>query len=71
MYLNLKGEMARKGITGLRLAELTKIPYSTLQPKIRGDKPIKLDEAKNIKAAIGSEMTIEELFDENCNVGAV
>ena len=62
MFPNVRAEMARRKLTVQGLSERTGIPYSTLAPKLRGDKPIKLDEAERIKAAINTEMPIEVLF---------
>lgn len=55
-------EMNRLGITRKGLSELTGIRYNTLVLKLVGKAPIDIDEAKRIKQAIGSELTIEELF---------
>lgn len=63
MFPNLRAEMARKNFTAQILSEKTLIPYSTLTPKLRGEKPITLGEAKKIKKALETEISIDELFD--------
>lgn len=63
MFPILRGELAKRGITIRNLSELTGIPYSTLTPKLRGEKPIAIDEARAIRDAIGAKMTIDRLFD--------
>jgi transcriptional regulator with XRE-family HTH domain len=63
MYPNLKAEMARRGITASSLAEMTEIPYSTLAPKLRGERPITVREAQIIKTAIGTDVPLDLLFD--------
>lgn len=62
MYPNLKAEMARRGITASALSEKTEIPYSTLTPKLRGESPVTVREAQIIKAAIGTDLPLDELF---------
>lgn len=62
MYPNLNAEMARRNMTALTLAQRTGIPYSTLTPKLAGKAPVKLSEAKEIKRALNTEMSIDELF---------
>ena len=62
MYPNLNAEMARRNLTALTLSQRTGIPYSTLTPKLSGKAPIKLAEAKEIKKALGTDMSIDDLF---------
>lgn len=64
MFPNLNAEMARRNMTVRSLSERTGIPYSTLAPKLRGEKPLKYKEAESIKAAIGTTLELEELFKE-------
>lgn len=63
MYPNLNAEMARRNLTALTLAERTGIPYSTLTAKLAGKTSLKLSEAKAIKRALDTDMSIDELFD--------
>jgi len=62
MYPNLNAEMARNNITVLALSEATGIPYSTLAPKIRGEKPVKMSEARVIRDVINTELSLDYLF---------
>lgn len=64
MYPNLNAELARRDITATKLSKLTKIPYSTLMPKIRGDKAFKLGEAFLIKKVINCDLPLDILFEE-------
>lgn len=64
MFPNLKAELARRDITQTRLASLIGISISTLNGKLLGNTPVTLAEAKAIKEAIGTDLTLEELFEE-------
>ena len=64
MYPNLKGEMAKKGVTIQKLSLLTNIPYSSLAPKLRGKGDVNVRMAKQIKEAIGTNLSIDVLFSE-------
>lgn len=63
MFPNLNAEMARKKITVRKLSELTDIPEATLYTKLRGERPFKLHEAKEIKQAIGTSLPLDTLFE--------
>lgn len=62
MYKNVKVEMVRQDMTLVDLSMESGIRYQTLSEKLRGNLPIKFDEAVAIKRALHSEMTLEELF---------
>lgn len=62
MYENVRAEMARKNKTLVDLSEDTGIRYQTLSEKLRGNSPLLLKEALQIRDALGVDMTIEELF---------
>ena len=64
MYPNLNAEMGRLFMSGLALANLTGIPYSTLSPKLAGRTPLKLSEAIAIKRALKVDIPLETLFEE-------
>lgn len=70
MYPNLRAELARRGITLEKLAELLDKTISTISLKMRGESPFTLNEAVKIKHYLESirpfeaEMTIEILFQE-------
>ncbi len=62
MYLNVKAELARQNLSVVDLSNKTGIRYQTLVEKLNGKYPITLDEAKKIKAALGVDLSMEELF---------
>ena len=62
MYLNVKAELARQNLSVVDLSYKTGIRYQTLVEKLNGKYPMTLDEAKNIKTALGVDLSMEELF---------
>lgn len=64
MFPNLKAEMARKGLTVVELAKMSGMPYTTLSPKIRGERPLTYKETLRIKEALGVDVPLEILFSE-------
>ena len=62
MYLNVKAELARQNLSVVDLSNKTGIRYQTLAEKLNGKYPMTLDEAKKIKAALGVDLSMEELF---------
>ncbi len=62
MYLNVKAELARQNLSVVDLSNKTGIRYQTLVEKLNGKYPLTLDEAKKIKAALGVDISMEELF---------
>ena len=62
MYLNVKAELARQNLSVVDLSNKTGIRYQTLVEKLNGKYPMTLDEAKNIKTALGVDISMEELF---------
>ena len=62
MYLNVKAELARQNLSVVDLSSKTGIRYQTLVEKLNGKYPLTLDEAKKIKAALGVDISMEELF---------
>ena len=62
MYLNVKAELARQNLSVVDLSNKTGIRYQTLAEKLNGKYPLTLDEAKKIKAALGVDISMEELF---------
>ena len=63
-YPVLVSELAVKKISVMDISRETGIPYSTLAPKIRGEKPVTVSEGRKIRDAIKSELSLEELFKE-------
>lgn len=64
MYPNLRAEMARNRITQGDLSEALNWAPSTTSLKVNGRSPISLDEAKQIKSIVGTDLPIEILFKE-------
>lgn len=62
MYENVRVELARKNMTLVELSVATGIRYQTLSEKLRGNSELTLKEAVSIKAALGVDMPLEELF---------
>lgn len=63
MYPNLEDEMKKNKITGAMLARrLNKTP-TTVSLKLHGKAPITLAECVEIKSAIGTDKTIDYLFE--------
>lgn len=67
MYPNFRAECARKKLTLEKIVEeLRKRGYKTsvshLSQKLAGKYPITLAEAKDLKAIVETELSIEELF---------
>ena len=65
-YPNLKAEIAKKGLTLGEILEDGRIKCSvgTLSLKINGKYQFTFAEAVALKAIIGSDMSLEELFEE-------
>lgn len=68
MYPNLKAEMARRNITVQELSHRTGIPYTTLYPKLRGERPIKISDAEKIREAVGADLVLDVLFSKKPEV---
>lgn len=62
MYRELKAEIVRKGFSISSLAEAVGITQPSLSKKLNGSTKFTLDEVFAIKAALKSDMPIEELF---------
>ena len=65
MYPNVRAEFARRGLTLEVVSEKLSIATSTLSAKLRKT-GVSLKEAKQIKEILGTDMSIEELFEEAC-----
>lgn len=63
MFPNLDAEMARKKITKKSLAEKINKTPTTLSLKLNGKAPITLTECIEIKKAIGTNCTVDYLFE--------
>lgn len=69
MFPNFEAEKARKGLTLEKIsAEMEKRgcgrTVTTLSQKLNGQYPITLNEAKALKAIVGTDLPIEVLFEE-------
>lgn len=64
MFPNLEAEMARNGIKRTKLAKEIGMAYSTLGSKLSGKGIFTLPDMKKIKDAIGTNIPMEILFDE-------
>ena len=64
MYPEIRGEMAKKNITLAMIVQNSKVNCNvgTLSLKLNCKAPITLIEAMGIKEALGSALTLEELF---------
>jgi phage protein len=66
---NLKGEMAKKGITIEEMAAYLKIHRNSVANKINGDTAFNVDEAFKIQKKFFPKFTVEYLFQkENVDV---
>ena len=68
-YANLKGEIAKRGITQSEIAALLKMHPNTVSNKINGDSSFSIEEAFKIKQAFFPEMDLSYLFDSEKRVG--
>ena len=64
MFPEVRGEMAKKNITLAMIVQNDRIKcnISTLSQKLNGKYALTLNEAVGIKEALGSELSLEELF---------
>lgn len=67
MYLRLKSELVLKKKTMSELAEFLNMRLGTLSEKINGKNKrfdFTLDEAMKIRKFLGTDMSLDELFEE-------
>ena len=64
MYRNAKAEMVRYGVTLETLAEKSGKSISVWSQKLRGNVVITVDEAKEFKKIVGTDVPIEVLFEK-------
>lgn len=65
MYDNLELLIFSKKIPKSEMAEKLNISYNTLLAKLRGQQPLKLDEAYKIRDIYFSDKTVDFLFSKN------
>lgn len=64
LYMNLKAEMARNGITNEQLANGIGINPSTMSAKLNIAGRMRLDEAQNLRDKFFPDMTMDYLFGD-------
>lgn len=69
MYRNAKAEMVRAGLILDKVAPSMGMTSGALSMKLNGKSPITVDEAKQFKKIVGSDMPLEELFKSFEEVG--
>ncbi len=62
VYPNLNRELFDRKLTVNELIELTDLKYSTMIQKFSKGRNLKVDEAKKLKKALNTDMSIDELF---------
>lgn len=65
IYPNLSAEMARSKMTQAELADALGRTPSVVSLKLSGKTPISLDEAVEIKRAVGTRLSLDVLFDKD------
>lgn len=68
IYPNLDKESKARGINKKTLAEMVNIRYQTFIVKCNGKNYFTFDEALAIKRALGTSLTLEQLFEKAVNV---
>lgn len=69
MYRNAKAEMVRAGLTLEKVALIMKLSITTLSMKLNGKTIVTVDEAKLFKKIVGTDMPLDELFEDFEEVG--
>jgi len=64
VYARLMVEMYLAGMDNRALSEKAGITYASLRRKMRGDTPVKLEEARRIRDALKSTLPVEKLFEK-------
>lgn len=67
LYLQVAVQMYLRGMSRRTLADEAGITYHRLIRMLRGDTAMTLEDASKIKAALGTEMPLEELFERRNN----
>lgn len=69
MFMNLKAEMARTGVTQVDVAARLEMSQGNLNKKINGTTPMTIKEAMAIKALFFPDMTLDYLFESDLERG--
>lgn len=64
MYPNLEAELARRGMTKLKLAKLLNMRYPTLIDKLNGKSRMYFDDAIRIRSVVCPEADLDYLFEK-------
>ena len=64
MYKNAKAEMVRRGLRLEDVAQLMDMNIATLSLKLNGKRPLTLNEAKQFKKVVETDLPLEVLFEE-------
>lgn len=64
VYPNLDREIKARGLSKKTLADMVHIRYQTFIVKCNGKNDFTFDEALAIKRALGTELTLEQLFEK-------
>ncbi len=63
VYMQVMVQMYLRGMDSHMLAEKAGISYPSLRRKLRGEGGLGLEEAKRIHRALGSDLSLEALFE--------
>ena len=63
MYPNLEAELARRGMTKLKLAKQLNMRYPTLIDKLNGKRRMYFDDAIRIRNVVCPEADLDYLFE--------
>lgn len=64
MYSNLRAEAVRRNLKLSDIAKEVGLTRTGMSQRMNGKIKFTFDEAKKIKSALGVDMTLEELFEE-------
>lgn len=64
MYPNFNSEKARVGLTLKEMAPQLGITIGALSRKLTGKNALTLDEARKLKELVGTDLSLDELFQE-------
>lgn len=63
-YGNLRAEMARKGVTGRKIATVIGVRQEAVYKKLNGKSPLMYEEAEAIKENFFPQLSLEYLFQK-------
>lgn len=65
MFRQINVELAKKGWNKKELADKISMNYSTFIGKMNGKYPFTLDECFSVKHALGSTLSLDQLFERS------